>query len=41
MFLWYEDINQNFEEKVNEIAKFTGFAMNEDKMKVSKNDRCQ
>ena len=34
LLLWYEDMLINFEEKVNEISKFTGFDLSPEQMKV-------
>ena len=34
LFLWYEDINADFENKVRELSKFLGFPVSEEQMKV-------
>ena len=34
LLVWYEDILKDFEDKVNEIAQFTGFSVSENQMKV-------
>ena len=33
--VWYEDINDKFEENVQELANFAGYEISTEKMKVS------
>ena len=32
--VWYEDLNNRFEDEVSDLADFLGYEMTDDKMKV-------